>query len=410
MRIISRLLFCIGVVMLTVPVFGQGDTQPRFGSEIIVLGFADNQLLSHPDLSPDGAFVFAHATAYSRRDSRYSFISAKQYLWDLGETGAGAEVRYLLPARQLRVDETEFGHGHAFSPNGQYLALGTPKDLQILTLPDLDLYRSAPVIVNIDYPWIDHLSWSADSQYVATLMNNDILVWGVVANQLLRHALDWQYSNVSAIGTGWFGQYRDSFGEEEGGFFVCTLRLESCIDYRLPTPLIAASSQAGDLFLTTTGDFFSNVGASIQLWQRQDSSNYQMEDMELTTREVGCPRRFSADDRYLALACSFNVWTIREFPSFELVHSFPDNERPNWLAGNDYLVSFDPFKLSLSLYRLGSDEPLDTINLIERLGEDVRDLLDSEAVTSQLPDVSADGRRVLITLGWAALVIPIEYS
>jgi WD40 repeat protein len=405
-------VFLIGIVILIGPVLGQDDNRPHFGGEIVVLGFADNQLMNEPDLSPDGTLVFTHAAAYGRRlMPPQPYLGATQYLWELGETGTGGDLRYLPPAQQWQLDDTEFGHGYAFSPDGQYLVVGTPTELQIRTLPEMTVFRTAPIIVNISYPPTSYISWSADSRYIATMMDHDIVVWDIITDQVLRYTLDWQYEEVTPIGVGWFGEYRGPVGQpEEDGFYVCTLRLESCTDYHFAEFLVATLARSGDLILTYKVRSLSNEGASIQIWQHQRDSTYESKEITLSTKDVGCPRWFSADDRYLGLACSRNAWSISEFPSFAPVHSFPDNEKPTWIEGTEWIVTFNPFELSLNLYRLGTHDPLDTLSLVEHFGEEIRDLRNSEVVTTHYPDVSEDGRRVLITLGWAALVVPIEYE
>ena len=406
-----KVVLFIGIFVLVSPAFGQGEKPPHFGGEITILSLSENRLMNSPDLSTGGEFVFSHVSSYGRRlVPLQPFLGASQYVWDLRDAGTEGRIRSLQPTWQLHVDETELGHGWAFSPTGQYLALGSPTNLQILTLPDMEQYSTVPIIPNVGYPSSNSLSWSMDGEYLAVLEDQDIVVWGVAEDQVTQHALGWQYANVIPTRTGWYGIYGTSFGEGEGGFFVCTTKLESCRDYRFPTLVTALISNAGDVMLTQMGAHFSDEGASVQLWRHQSGSEYQPRDEEFSTREIGCPRRFSPDDRYLTMACELNLWSVHSFPSFEPVLHLSDNERPAWLPDSKHLVALDPFELTLHLYSLSSEQPIDTINLVERVGNWIGNSINHEATTRQYPNISDDGSRVSITVGWTTFVIPIEFE
>src|SRR3990172_5339221 len=206
MQMGPRIALYIAIASLTMPVFGQLTTDPHFGNGVVVLTLADNQLFRDPVWSPSGDLIFTHAALYGRREVEVApepFLGGSQYVWDLRGLELAGELTYLQPAQQLRLDDTEWGHGWAFSQDGQYLAIGTPTDLRVFSLPDLELYRTAAIIVNDEYSPSDNLIWSADSHFLAVLENRDIVVWDVEAETVSRHTLERPYQNVKAMGTGW---------------------------------------------------------------------------------------------------------------------------------------------------------------------------------------------------------------
>jgi hypothetical protein len=189
-------------------------------------------------------------------------------------------------------------------------------------------------------------------------------------------------------------------------FAVCSFSLDNCDIH-----LVSASQRSivhqpsGQVILTWPGDYCHRHLVSV--WELQTSGRYEV---VRETKDIPDPISFSPNSRYLFYhpTCDFN-YGIWDFETNRLVQVFEFYRRPYWLPDNKHFLTFNTLhKLTLDLYRIGEDQPLDTIDLnaIPGLGP-VDSWVSPESL--KIWNTSTDGSSVIVNLGHAAMVVGIDY-
>jgi hypothetical protein len=147
-------------------------------------------------------------------------------------------------------------------------------------------------------------------------------------------------------------------------------------------------------------------GELVTLWRQDRQGRYVIDSL---SADIANPRAFSPDSRYLLTRPDcVSQWAVWDVDRLALVQKVERYARPVWLDGGHFAI-FDESRLILSLYAVGRDAPVDVLELPSVPG------LESAQrwVSPQSPGVagvSADGTRVLVNLGWAALVVGVMYG
>jgi WD40 repeat protein len=418
-----KLMVCLLIVVGGFASSSQESQTPRFGSGIVILEVSERsstQFLYEPNLSPTGEFVFANSASFDIRDPGRStlwrpnvFLGGIQILWDIWGLDRDGYPTYLDPMREEELIEwpyiesfvgTERGPIRAFSPDGRYVAMKSYTDVSIFTIPELEMYRNLPFAtdVRMDRYWDDSLKWSPDGQLLATLVDNEIIVWDVENDVVERHKLRYNYETLTSFEDGWFGLYIGNPSREEANsFFACDVWLHECQEHN-----IRPNSKA---FITLDGEIVLEdlLWDSIDFWYRQNDGQYQKGERSVSEINIR-PLVFSPDGQYIAY---WEDGAVREFPSLDVFFTIREWQRIAWLPDGQHLVTFFPFDLTMELYELGNEEPIDRLDFTEIFSEEqIAEWYEHNIITSQTLDVSNDGRWVLVNFGFAALVVPIVYE
>jgi WD40 repeat protein len=424
-----KLMVCLLIVMGGFVSSSQESQTPHFDNTIAVLELPGNQLVWDADLSPQGNFVYTHAAFLSQRIYPREFLGASQYLWDIGNIEATNNIIYLEPIRQITLYEMTEGYNRIFaiqgldrmfSPDGQYLAVGLDAEVQVLTVPDLISYRILPAnTINPELPYArNRMNWSEDSRFLALLLGHEIVVWDVENNSVKSQALKYQYEKILYLGGKLFGLISSREQDAISGFFVCESDLKHCSEQELPYwhPSIRPSPDGQLILVTPRSDCPSDEVCPVEFWQIQSNGQYQQIDRSFNAKDSGYPHSFSPDGRILATEKS-DTLTLRDFSNLSQIHALPHREEPTWLPDSTHFITFsyryetDNPILILKLYRLGREQPLDVINLVDIFGEDIiSEWWQGDATLYANPDVSSDGQQILFNLGFATLAMTIVYE
>jgi WD40 repeat protein len=437
-----KLMVCLLITVGGFVSSSQESQTPRFGSGIIILERPGLQVMWEPNLSPSGDFVFANSAAFEAIDPfdrdwlGKAFLGGTQVLWDIRGLDPDGVPIYLDSIREEELIEwpyikdfagTERGPIRAFSPDGRYMAMKMYSDVSIFTIPELELYYVLPITadVRIERYWDDSLKWSPDGQLLATLVDNEIIVWDVENDIVERYILEHVYWEIISYDDGWFGDSYPYFDDSDDydGFFTCDKHLENCREHDNPRQVSSVISPDGESIMTCMVMVPEDmvvipndlVERSIDFWHRQSNGQYRLNMSDSITGDmaddIGCPRNLSPDGQYITL---WHDGTIQEFPAFDLISTMRAYQKTAWLPDSHHLVTFYPYdyELTMGLYEVGNDKPIDTLDLVEIFGEEkiVEEWYEHNIITEQTLDVSNDGRWVLVNLGWAVLVVPIVYE
>jgi WD40 repeat protein len=409
------------IVIFLLPIFAHGqDTQVQFGRNIGILRL-NNQVFRYPALSPDGNFVFANADHY-QFDSSGNIVTTKvldtiHLLWDLPKFKNEASV---MRINSQKIDLNSSAKAQqGFSPNNQYLAVKTKKEIQIFTLPNMKILHSTTAIVSINSGYDHYLSWSPDSRLLASWADGEVIVWDIQKNIVYRYPLNYKLATIQYIENGWFIQILDRATsidtKNTDPFIVCSLQLESCDTYEDNDQHTRVLGNNGQIFLTQSGD--SAIDGTISIWKRSADGIYKLDTQYSIDKppinqqaRAFCSQTFSPNGVYVVSGCpplSTQIWEVSPLKfRQELLSSLIV-----WLPDSIHFVSWDYRNFVLRLYEVGNDNPLDVLALEKQSGlEDMRKWSNGFPAPYELIDISRAGNRILINLGLAALVVPIEYQ
>jgi hypothetical protein len=171
-------------------------------------------------------------------------------------------------------------------------------------------------------------------------------------------------------------------------------------------------SPDGETIYEQDGDL---IDKKVWRWHRDDEGVYIREDDPVSDENFIDPGGFSPSGEYIVAndiiwdADTLTPVTIPETLFLCCLHS-PSN-KILWLPDESYFVTFGRTSI-LDLYRLGQNEPIDSL-LVRDVGIEVGEMdeiSDAEMFSSQgMRGVTDDGR-ILINLGKAGLVVPIIYQ
>jgi WD40 repeat protein len=410
------------LVISSVTLSAQENLKPRFGSGIIILERPGIQIMWEPNLSPSGDFVFTNSAAFEVRDANdrvwldNASFGGIQVLWDIQEVNPDGIPIYIDPIREEALVEweyvqgsiiTEYGPIRAFSPDGHYMAIKTYSDVSIFTIPELELYRTLPITIVAPKELYlgDSLKWSLDGQLLATFADNEIIVWDFENDVVESYTFGNNYEVIASFEDGWFGKNR--YLEDMNGFFACDLWLLDCYEYELTSRSHPIITPDGEVVFYEHG----TTERIIDFWYRQADGQYHLSNTLNQHHSWSLDINFSPDGLYMVL---WHDGTIQEFPAFDLVSTMRAYQKTAWLPDSHHLVTLYPYdyELTMGLYEVGNDEPIDTLDLVEIFGEEkiIDEWYEHNIITEQTMDVSGDGKWVLVNLGWAVLVIPIVYE
>jgi hypothetical protein len=402
---VSRWLIAVALLMalLAAPATAQ-ETAARFGRDIVVLRLGDNDLL-FPYLSPDGGYVGAHVASFADGVAEAdSMLSAREVVWQLPDPSGKQVSGLVAPSGEVRVDATLSGPLYAFSRDGEFLALRLDTQLLVYRLPALEPLLALPMpsltigedLSPLQDGW-SAMSWASNQSRLAALAGNELVVWQLSTPGIERFPLGGAYWAMTSTDAGWVLESPD-------GFAVCRFDIGTCDESGF-------SQYAEDVLPAPDGTLILSQpscsdGELVTLWRQDRQGRYVIDSL---SADIANPRAFSPDSRYLLTRPDcVSQWAVWDVDRLALVQKVERYARPVWLDGGHFAI-FDESRLILSLYAVGRDAPVDVLELPSVPG------LESAQrwVSPQSPGVagvSADGTRVLVNLGWAALVVGVMYG
>ena len=379
----------------------------HFGKNIILFRFEDEFLEAR--LSSNGSYVFGYGVVFNEGNYLNGHENlANLYLWDirkLDQENVSIAPEAISSVTRLTTEEY-YGRG-IFSPNADRLAFRIGAKLEILTVPELQEIKSLDLSSNI--PTSQGWAWSDDGKLLAALSSTDATIWQIDTDRIETHPFEnsGQYSALSYFDTGWLlkGNLNQSTL-----FEICTQFVESCAVYKYSnTAWYETASSHAKIILAAVNYVIDDMTLEIGVWRRQVDDQYVL--TETLPRDICRPRNFSPDNRYLVVYCyDSRAWQIWDFATLEVMSSIATaSTKPFWLPDSQHLVALERGAWNLILYEAGNSEPLEILHLPSIAGfENLQDWVDGERFS--IESISADGKLVLINLGWASILVPIVYE
>lgn len=410
----TLMLFCFSLLSVTVV---NAEQSVHFSSEIIVLKTFP-KALDNAAISPDGNFVFTNVDRIEVEDATGAIMVLDNIptLWDLREFRNEMGVVKVNPWKTF---DNWSKAANGFSPNNKYLGMKTSAELQIFTLPDMQLLQSIPANLSYDIA-SDYLSWSPDSRFLASWIDGAVIVWNVEKNIVYRYPLNYKMATIKYIENGWFIQTMDRYffdSRSIDAFIICRVQLEKCDTYEQPNDVetITVSPNGQTILITKADRKSTSITRSLEIWQHGSDDIYRqttkqpLDPKPYNSPTCFYPSLFSRDSQYIVSLCGYaNIWQLGQKTPLQ---SIPDTERLVWLPNNEYFITLDwSTLLTLRLFKVGTTQPIDTLNLKTVLGlEDINSWLIGFNKAPELI-INQKGNNLLFNLGFAALVIPIEYQ
>jgi WD40 repeat protein len=404
----------------------QSPTTIQFGITLGLIRPLD-VYINNPVFSTDGNWLIATVNTVDvelRGQGRTDMLlSATQYLWQLSVLEENEDILELEPYTVLHIDETPLGPDFAFSADTNYLAVRTDTEIQLYNVFDFSLRQTLAVQSAFErtFGLLDVLAWSDNSQLVATIDGQDIIVWNITDYTVSRQTLGQAYDYIIALESGWVVGHEDLNGLYSDSFTTCTWHLETCITHQLPySAHTIVISPDGQSIITMSGDVRSSDRIA-ELWSRQTNGTYHITSSTLPS-DLLTVFSFSPNSQYLvAFSPSNRVddWTIWSFPDLSPVMrimppstSTPIVDEPVWFPDGQHLAVFymwDDFQLKL--FEVGNDSPLDELDLTEMLnGQDIGEWTLLDSLGFDPVQISPNGQSLVIAIGEALLVVPISYG
>jgi hypothetical protein len=431
-RMIALCIISAALFVIVKPfVFAQEVPTPHFGDSIIRLVAPYEDIVLAVKMSPRGDFVAGEVTIIDLEPTRFDIVETRQYFWDLREFAEDGDILN-LEGREIPVSDSLVDSLLDFSLSNNYVALQFATELQIFTIPDLELIAAIPFTdPSSDTPWLlppgqfaESVGWSDDGRFLAAIRGNEMVVWDEETNTVTRQDLGYNYSirdGGSSAGTpyvqntdqGWI--VHPTVYAHTDFFVVCTWQLEECDTYQYPDMTSnLVPSVNGQIILTRRDDLWSS-NSNIGVWLLQDNGQYALYD-DIATTDIGAIHGFNFEDTYLLATPESTIFRklVWDFETHEAIFEFEADAASWLLPSSDYLIALfrEPRSkvLDLNLYQVGNPNPVDNLDLVEVLGEDGDGIRGRWYEYFDIESISVDGQRVLLNLGGASLVIPIEYE
>lgn len=383
----------------------QVTEEPHFIDQIIFLEQDTNNQAApsvFPLISNTGRYAFLHV---SRTNEFSEDIETAQYLWDFDQLDTTLSPD---PTALLKIDASYTGPWVSFSPNDEWIALKSETLLQIRALPSLE------TVFSIELPDKEialntlpsgfntgRLAWWSDGQSLAVLSDRQSLVWNSQTHQADFFPLDYSYDAIVATSTGWFMR-----SYEPDVFTLCSFEFAHCDTHEISTSQRSVVVQpSGQVILSWQGRYCGRD--PVYVWRLHRAGNYEL---ERETQDIPEPTNFSPNGQYLFYhpSCTFQ-YGIWDFENNSHIQNLEPYHIPFWLPDSKYFLTLSQIDtLTLNLYEIGSEGALDTLNLNQVSGLGSVDEWPSFEVLD-IWNSSTDGRKILINLGHAAMVIEIGY-
>ncbi|MBI1282427.1 MAG: hypothetical protein GC179_30150 [Anaerolineaceae bacterium] len=416
----KKYLFALIVLCVSLTFMPANASSPiRFSREIILLK-PFQKVLRHVAISPDGNFVFTNAETYemdaSGNIATTRVLNTSHLFWNLSNVRKESGVTMGNP--WIRNLDQDAKATNGFSPDNKYLAVKTSKELQLYTLPYMQFLKSIPAVTSRTIIG-GYLSWSPDSRLLASWVDGEVIVWDIQENVAYRYPMNYKIVTIKYIDNGWFIQTLDQPIYKDNSinpFIVCSLRLEKCDTYQDKNKHTRVLSNNGQIFVVQSGDSLRD--GILGIWKRSEDGKYQLDteypiDKSPISQHEGefCSQSFSPDGVYLISTCPqipTQIWEANPLKfRQEIINSLVI-----WLPDSSHFVSWEYYpNIVLRLYEVGQNKPLDNFDLEQLSGlEDIKKWMNGFILGDKRIDVDKSGQHTLINLGFAALVIPIEYQ
>jgi hypothetical protein len=411
------------VLLPVTRVNAQSISQPHFGDQVTLLKL-DNQVIRQPVLSDNGNNVYAVAETYEFGEDGKSILSTSVLQtdivhWNLGEDLTfdnkifSPEIVIPLPKDLQIVD--------GFSPDRQFLALRTNNSLQIVQLAALSFHASTALHSELTSNY-GYSQWSGDSRAIAFIDDQQIKVWNFDEEIIKTSNLDYSAASLTNFADGWLIRSLDraTFMNRESreAFTVCDLYLDQCAAYQYPDHEDVIVSPDGEtiLVLSASVQNMQLSEANLGIWRRTGGVEYHLTDEVILDAEpfnfpeIFCPKRFSPDSRYIVSIC-VDAMTIWNVSNLELVQSLSGSPIA-WLSNDDYVITLQANpSIILNIYQVGIEKPIETWTVETSPGlENLQEWINGFPGENERATIAKYGDRLLINLGLAALIIPIEYE
>lgn len=401
---------------------------PNFNEGILVLQVNDTYL-TNPVISLDGEYVFTTANIIDPNlrsqgyNVYYSMTEADLYVWHIYNSSFTDIAVYPRPNWQLPVEDSVMGPDAAFSPSSEYLALRTDTSLELLAVPELNLVDSASINVPPIMPSDDdvlpvkppdapfgYLAWSTDSRLIATLAVGKIIVWDINTYELKEYPtpVGNTYDTIRAGSDGWIVEL---FAVDSSVSFIsCTWLLEVCTPYTPAVDTVSiVTSLDGEIIFTRPATRVENEPYLLR-WTRANDGSYVPDEIDVESGLIA-PISLNPSNTTLLAINEENSLSFWSFPELNFISAISERiADPLWLPDSHHIVSVKmltnsnastEWGLELLIHEVGNETPIAIVNLTEYLSEDY---------VFHYMEISTDGSKIMLYMGWAVMIIPIEYN
>jgi hypothetical protein len=416
-RYITRLCFFAILVISIISVPTEAKSTPHFGSSIVFVGNlgAEGQLRPFDEMllpvviSRSGKLVVAVANQRSGSDKITSL-----HIWDLRAIDPEGGFFSPPPSSSLDLDssKTEFAQvSIAFSPDEQFLALWFDTQIQLLSVPDMQVIKT--ILVNREpMPW--GLTWTADSNQLLIQDEGTWVLWNIHTDATHRKPVTGNHW-VTLFGDEWLVLPLSSRDGPEL-FTICSQQLEQCTPYSYPYSYsgeFSASNQNRRIIVTQRRND-ENMWV-LGVWTRQENGEYVLTEGLFGETGIVSTEIFSPSGQFLYLR-TLNGAEIWNLATVQSVQGWADSREAfygvddlAWLASDEFFVTLENhnFERKIMLYHVGQETPLDTLNL-SSIVEAQDTSIDAELYG--IRGVSDDGCWAAVGIGPAVLMIPVVHE
>lgn len=313
----------------------------------------------------------------------------------------------LLPSasRDIDVINRYRSAAIAIAPNELFVAVVLPNSIALYQLPDLELYQNLTVGSAVE-SGSSTLAWSLDSRFIASLRDDQLLVWDSWTQQIYTYEFDFTSfrSGTEIISTenGWVVH---NFDEPAVTFLHCDRLLSNCQNYVYEDVIYVVGNSDGSTLLTRWDRNPLLVEIPTGVWHLQSNGDYELDDRPLDVPHDLLPLYFSPSNEFILFRGNSQA-EIRHTTDWEVIQTLRSADRPAWFPDENYFSLWSPYD-GISLHRLGEETPYATLDYIPMLDDD--DLARLDNSVAELA-VDRTGRFMLFRAGWLNLVVPIIYE
>lgn len=392
-RLIFLLCFLIAIPLMAQPI--------TFSENATLLTYDNHELWV--SLSDSGNTLVATANQYeptNEENTQFRISHRAIALWDI--TTLPDEGGIVQPTATYDI-ATDARIGTSLAPNDRYIALLINDQLQIMSVPELDVLEVFPEFASTDASfWFDSggMDWSLDGELLATIAGGKILLWD---GDSLQTLIETDAERIYATPNGWL---LHTFNDTTTAFLECDRLFDSCVTYTESEETLERTEAyyvpALDmLYVSRKVDGFYLDRYSV--WTRDLTGGFQQQAWIV---EDGYPNGFSTSGTYLVsrvYSQELNLfWRVNDVSEPAFAMPFRPMGR-SFLPGDEFVIEFsdagaDPFLISVYDLNNTLQSTYNLTNQFDLSGYFVLDLLFS----------AVRNNRYYLGLGNAVVVIPLE--
>ena len=400
--LITFQLLVLNIIMIS-NVSNAQLSSPLFSEYLILNTIAPG--LYDVQVSEGGRYIIVYADVFSSLTTETDPVGIPIYqstaiqIWDTNNWVTNAGEMLISPTETLTFETMESYVNNNFnrfsiSPNEEFLAIHAGNEILIYTLPNLQS------VYNTFVSELSDIRWSIDSIFLSWVEENTLKSLNIQTGNLTQIRFE-QEINLYFFRTD-SGLILTTSLDEESSFIHCNHDL-ICQNY------IQNAGERTNIISDSTGEIVWIISEdAIFVWEFQDEQIYTLTNT-IITDNFWCGAYVNPTNMYLVSLCEDTILSLTDLSP---IYTLSFYQRPIWFEESDSFLLMDipDAQMSINLFELGNDDPLDTLFIdFQSIANGIQ-LLENNALTISLSGLGEiyiyNQDFAVVDLDWGIIFIP----